>query len=43
MNPHLTTLGAMPVPRTEFLALLHAERDRALVGDWAIEAADLAP
>lgn len=43
MNPHLESLGARPVPRAEFLALLRAERDRALAGGWAIEPEDLAP
>lgn len=43
MNPHLVSLGAMAVPRAEFLALLHAERDRELAGAWTIEPADLMP
>jgi leucyl/phenylalanyl-tRNA--protein transferase len=43
MNPHLASLGAQPMARSAFLALLHAERDRELIGDWTIEPADLAP
>lgn len=46
MNPHLVSLGAQPMARTEFLALLHAERDRVLLddgsGEWAFAPTDLA-